>query len=174
LHFAASGQNWNTARLSIIYGGNIPFNFTSIQRYTEGLEISDGTILGITLRSGNQPGHDLEGFDLRIRTFNGAGVIKGDVNDLNLDRIRIKAENHLGLGSGISFGYQELSSSWTTLFSYTDLSFTDLTWDAHQITISYECGKSLEDGGNGVLLGEAPDYYTVELEIEIVPTGPGF
>lgn len=174
LHFSVSGQDWNTARLSIIYGGSIPFNFNSIQRYAEGLEIDEGTILGITLRSGNQPGHVLEGFDLRVRTFNGASEISGDANDLSLDRIRIRADNYLGLGAGVSFGYLELSSSWTTLFSFSDPLFTDLSWDTHQLSISYECGKPVGLGGTGSLLGEPPDYYTVELEIEIIPTGPGF
>ena len=26
----------------------------------------------------------------------------------------------------------------------------------------------------GLLLGEPPDYYRVEVEVELVPTGPGF
>ena len=174
LHFSVYGQDWNTARLSIIYGGSIPFNFSSIQRYTEGLEIEDGTILGITLRSGNQPGHVLEGFDLRVRTFNGAAEIRGDANSLSLERIRIKADNYMGLGAGVSFGYLELSSTWTTLFSFSDPLFTELSWNTHQLSITYECGKPLGAGGIGSLLGEAPDYYTVEFEIEIIPTGPGF
>lgn len=167
-------QEWNYARLSMLYGGNIPFNFNSIEKYRTGIEISDGTILGISLADSSSMGHILEGFDLNIRTFNGATVIRGDVSNLSLDRIRIRADNYLGLADGTSLGYQDLSAVWTNLFSYTNPLFTKLTWDSHQISISYECGKPVEDGGNGTLLGEEPDYYIVEIEIEIVPTGPGF
>jgi len=167
-------QEWNYARLSLLYGGSIPFNFNSIKRYTEGIEIIDGTILGITLVDSSQIGHDLEGFDLNFRTFNGQATIKGDAADLPLNRIRMRAENNIGLGSGTSFGYQDLDANWTTLFSYTDVPFANLAWDTHQLGLSYECGKPVADGGNGSLLGETPDYYTVEIEVELVPTGPGF
>jgi len=168
------GQEWNYARLSLLYGGSIPFNFNSIQKYNEGIEIIDGTILGITLADSNQVGHDLEGFDLNFRTFNGQATIKGSVDDLALDRIRVRAESNIGLGSGTSFGYQDLAATWSTLFSYTNIPFTNLTWDTHQLGLSYECGKPVSEGGNGTLLGATPDYYTVEIEVELVPTGPGF
>lgn len=169
-----NGQEWNYARLSLLYGGSIPFNFNSIQKYTEGIEIIDGTILGITLVDSSQVGHDLEGFDLNFRTFNGQATIKGSVDDLPLDRIRVRAENNIGLGSGTSFGYQDLAAGWTSLFSYTNIPFSSLTWDTHQLGLSYECGKPVSAGGNGTLLGATPDYYTVEIEVELVPTGPGF
>ncbi len=174
IFFPSIGQEWNYARLSTIYGGNIPFNFNSIKSYSEGIEILEGTIVGITLVDSNQVGHDLEGFDLNFRTFNGQTVISGDVDNLPLDRIRVRAENNLGLGSGTSFGYQDLSATWTTLFSYSSIPFTNLTWDTHQLTLSYECGKPVAAGGNGSLIGDAPDYYIVEIEIELVPSGPGF
>lgn len=173
----AYSQEWNYARLVLIYGGNIPFNFNSINRYTQGLEILEGTIVGVTLADSSQMGHDLTGFDLNIRAFNGATEILGDASSLDLDAIRIKAENYLGFGIGFTTsGYQDLSSGWTTICSYSDPNpaFTDLVWDTHQLGISYECGKPVADGGNGTLLGEPPDYYRVEVELELVPTGPGF
>ena len=171
---SAFSQEWNYARLSVLYGGNIPFNFNSMEKYSNGIEILDGTIIGISLADSSVVGYTLEGFDLNIRTFNGATQIRGDASNLTLDRIRIRADNYLGLGAGTSFGYQDLSAVWNTIFSYTNLTFTDLVWDSHQLSISYECGKPVSDGGNGTLLGEEPDYYMVELEIELVPTGPGF
>lgn len=169
-----AGQEWNYARMSLLYGGSIPFNFNSIRSYSEGIEILEGTILGITLVDSNQVGHDLEGFNLRFRAFNGQATIQGSAGDLPLDRIRVRAENNLGLGSGTSFGYQDLEATWTILFSYTNIPFSNLAWDTHQLTLSYECGKPVSGGGNGSLLGETPDFYTVEIEVEIEPTGPGF
>lgn len=174
LSLDVAGQDWNSARLSLLYGGSIPFNFNSMKAYTEGIEIEDGTILGITLTDNNVPGHDLEGFDLNFRTFNGQTAISGAVYDLPLNVIRVRAENSLGLGAGISEGYQDLDAASTLLFSYTNNPFSDLTWDTHQLSLSYECGKPVLAGGNGSLLGRPPDYYTVEIEVELFPTGPGF
>jgi hypothetical protein len=122
-------------------------------------------------------GHDLTGFDLNIRAFNGATEILGDANSLDLNTIRIRADNSFGFTSGFStLGYQDLSSTWTTLCSYLDddLVFEELTWDTHQISVSYECGKPVSEGGNGTLEGASPHFDRVELEIELVPTGPGF
>ena len=173
----AFSQEWNYARLALLYGGNIPFNFNSIKKYSEGIEILDGTLLGITLADSAQLGHDLTGFELNVRSFNGATEILGDVYNLDLDVIRIKAENFVGFGFDFTTeGYQDLASGWTRLCSYLDPNpvFTDLTWDTHQLSISYECGKPVAEGGNGTLLGEAPDFYRVEVELELVPTGPGF
>ncbi len=170
-------QDWNGARLVIIYGGNIPFNFNSINKYTQGIEVLEGTILGISLADSGQVGHDLSGFELNMRAFNGATEIMGDAYNIDLDAIRIKAENYLGFGVGFSStGYQDLTAGWNTICTYTDPNplFTDLTWDNYQLGISYECGKPISGGGNRALLGEPPDYYRVEIELELVPTGLGF
>jgi hypothetical protein len=174
LSTSLSGQNWNAARLSLLYGGSIPFNFNSIKAYSEGIEIVDGTILGITLTDNNVSEHDLEGFVLTFHTFNGQTAINGAVYDLPLNVIRVKAENNLGLGAGTTTGYQDLDAASAVLFSYTSSPFSDLIWDTHQLALSYECGKPLSAGGNGRLLGKPPDYYMVEIEVELIPTGPGF
>ncbi len=109
----ASSQEWNYARLALLYGGHIPFNFNSIKRYSEGLEILDGTILGVTLADSSQLGHDLTGFELNMRAFNGATEILGDVNTLDLDVIRIKAENYIGF----AFDFMRLTND--SGFSYS-------------------------------------------------------
>lgn len=167
-------QEWNSARLVILYGGNTTFNFNSLDKIKNGIELTNATHLGISMADSNQPGHILEGFDLNFRTFNGATNIKGDVYTLDLNHIRLKAENALGLGAGTSNGFVDLDAGWSTLFTYTNVAYTDLTWDAHQLYLSYDCGIPVSDGGNGSLLGEPGDYYTVEIEIELIPTGPGF
>jgi len=145
-----------------------------MKAYSTGIEITDGTILGVTLVDNNVVGHDLQGFDLNFRSFNGQGNINGAADNLNLNAIRVKAENSLGLATGTTVGYQDLSTTWTTIFSYTSIPFSNLAWNTHQVSLSYECGKPISEGGNGILLGVTPDYYTVEIEIELVPTGPGF
>jgi hypothetical protein len=170
----AVSQEWNSARITILYGGNIPFNFNSLEKIKKGIEIVNGTYIGISMADSSKVGHDLEGFDLNFRSFNGQSNIKGDVYTLPLNKIRVKAENIVGLGSGFSDGYKDLTTDWVTLFSYTNTSWADLNWANHQLRVSYECGKPVAEGGNGSLIGEEPDYYNVEIEFELVPTGPGF
>jgi len=174
----ASSQEWNYARLVLVYGGNIPFHFNTIKRYAEGLEIQEGTILGVTMADSAQPGRTLTGFDLNVRAFNGATEITGEAYSLDLNVIRIKAEVSSGFGPGtfVSRGYIDLPADFEWICRYTDNigGFDDLSWTDHQVAIFYECGKPVAAGGNGSLLGEPPDYYHVEVELELVPTGGGF
>ncbi len=173
--FIGEAQEYNYARLSIIYGGDIPFNFKTIENYKNGIRIDEGTIIGITLVDSNQVGHDLEGFDLRFRSFNAQANIEGTNGNLPLSTIQVEASNNLGLPAPDANykGLQSLSTSWVNLVEYTQNpvdppDFNNLDWANHQIKVSYECGVATS------LLGAASDYYSVEIEIELVPTGPGF
>jgi hypothetical protein len=167
-------QEWNAARLNVLYGSSLPLNFSSLSKIKKGIEVQTGTRFGISLADSSKIGHVLQGFVLYFRAFNNQANIKGDVYVLPLNRLRVKAENVIGLESGHSYGYQDLSSDWVPLFSYTNVSWTDLNWANNQLNISYECGKPVSAGGNGSLMGEEPDYYNIEIEFELVPTGPGF
>lgn len=173
-------QEWNSARLTILSGSSIPFNFNSMDKFKKGIEISNGTRFGITIADSSKVGHTLEGFILNFRAFNNQGTLKGDVYNLPLNKVRVKAENLIGFEKGIvlSNGFMDLTSDWSQLLSYkVDLStvpWKNLNWLNDQLNISYECGKPVSEGGNGNLMGEEPDYYNVEIEFELVPTGPGF
>lgn len=167
-------QEWNSARISVLYGGQIPFNFNSLEKIKKGIEINPGTYLGISMADSSKVGHDLEGFVLNFRSFNAQPNIKGDYSSIPLNRIRVKAESFLGLGSGFTPGYEDLKNDWVPLFTYNPVFWENLNWHDHQIKISFECGKPISDGGNGSLIGEEPDYYNVEIEFELVPTGTGF
>lgn len=168
-------QEWNSARLTMLYGSSIPFNFNSISKIKNGITISPGTRLGISMADSAKVGHILQGFVLYSRTFNSQTNLQGEAaNTLPLSKIRIKAENYLGLGDGITYGFKDLTSDWVPLFTYTKSPWVNLSWNTHQLTITYDCGIPTESGGNGSLIGETPDYYNVEIEFELVPTGPGF
>jgi len=171
---ALYSQEWNAARLNVLYGSSLPLNFSSLSKIKKGIEVQTGTRFGISLADSSQVGHVLQGFVLYFRAFNNQANIKGDSYTLPLDKIRVKAENVIGLESGYSYGYQDLTTDWVPLFSYTNTSWVDLNWANNQLNITYECGKPVADGGNGSLMGEEPDYYNVEIEFELVPTGPGF
>lgn len=167
-------QEWNTARLQLLYGGNQSFHFNSLQRIKKGIEIQTGTRFGITMADSVRVGPVLQGFTLNFRAFNHQAELKGDVYTLPLNKIKVKAENVIGLEAGTSHGFQDLTTEWTPLFTYTNTNWVNLNWAMHQLNISYQIGKSVSEGGNGVLMGENPDYYSVEIEFELVPTGPGF
>lgn len=168
-------QEWNSARLTMLYGSSIPFNFNSISKIKNGITITPGTRLGISMADSAKVGHILQGFVLYSRAFNSQTNLQGEAaNTLPLSKIRIKAENYLGLGDGITYGFKDLTSDWVPLFTYTKSPWVNLSWNTHQLTITYDCGIPTENGGNGSLIGETPDYYNVEIEFELVPTGPGF
>lgn len=167
-------QEWNSARLSVLSGGSIPFNFNSLDKIKNGIEIANGLTLGISMTDNNEPGHDLEGFVLQFRAFNYQTNIQGDAHTIPLNRIRVKADNFKGLGSGHSYGYTNLTADWLPLFSYSNIVWQNLNWADNQLNVSFECGKPVSSGGNGSLMGESPDYYQVEIEFELIPTGPGF
>ncbi len=163
-------QEWNTARLSVLYGNNIPFNFSNLARIKDGININIGTRFGITMTNLLVPGHDnISGFVLYFRAFNNQTHIKSAVAQLPLEVIKLKAENFLGLEAGSSYGYVPLATDWTPLFIYDNpLIWSDLNWANHQLTVSYSCG--VPDALGGVnLMGEIPDFYNVEIEFELVP-----
>lgn len=166
------GQEYNYARLVVIYGGTIPFHFNSIDDYKNGQRIEDGSYLGITMVDSVANNPTVQGFDLRFRSFNAQGSIDGSgANFLPLNAIEVEAVDLSGLGAANFTGLQPLTTGWVNLVEYTDPvwpPFTDLNYNSHQVKISYECGVNIP------LLGQTADYYNVEIEFELIPTGPGF
>ncbi|UTW63365.1 hypothetical protein KFE98_04180 [bacterium SCSIO 12741] len=148
-----------------------------------GITLTDYTVIGITMVDSNQVGHDLTGFELQFRAFNGATQITGEnpLNFLPLSEIEVEAsDNGIGTAPGVIIfndglgGPQELDQVFKNCVEYTEAAalgapvFNSLDAASHQINISYRCG----DGGS--LLGMPADYYSVEIEFQLIPTGPGF
>lgn len=167
-------QEWNSARLSVLYGSNVIFNFNTVSKFKNGIELSDATRIGISMADSSKVGHTLEGFVLNFRAYNGQSNMIGDGKTLPLNYLRVKARSYMGLGNGTGYDYQQLTSGWLPLFVYSHTPWTNLNWTTHQLNLSFDCGIPSSSGGNGTLLGEESDYYTVEIEMELIPTGPGF
>lgn len=176
--FASDGfsQEYNQARLSVLYGNSISFNFRSIKNYSDGIRLDNATLLGITMADSNNVAATLEGFTLRFRSFNSQANIEGSSGNLPLNTIQVEASNNMGLPAPNAFytGLQDLSIAWIDLVQYiqnpvSPPDFNMLDWANHQLSLSYECGIA-----NGSLLGSSSDYYTVEIELELIPIGPGF
>lgn len=173
--FAAGGnllhaQEWNTARLSVLYGNNIPFNFSNITRIKEGINLNIGSRFGVSMTNLAVPGHEnLSGFVVYFRAFNNQTHINAAASQLPLDVVKVKIDNFLGLEAGSSYGFVPLSTDWTPLFIYDNpLLWNNLNWAQHQLTVAYTCGIPDVARPNG-LMGETPDFYNTEIEFELVP-----
>jgi hypothetical protein len=155
----------NVARLTTIIGSHIEFNFNSLDDYNDGIRIDDGTTLAITM-SEIAPAV-LIGWHLDMQTFLGETSIDGNgTNSLPLDVIQIEATDANGNLATANFtGLQDLTvAPGVTLMSTTDPLHLPANPNTHQVNLSYECGMA-----NGSLLGQVADYYTVNVEIILIP-----
>ena len=164
-------QDQNTARISIITGSNVSFNFSTIAKIKTGYTLTDYTTLGISLTSLYVPGHDLQGFELYFSS-NGSPNLQGEVHTIPLSKLSVSAVKLNGLVAGVSVseGYKTLTAGNVKLFSYTIAPAVwtladDLVGQTDQLSISYQCSP---------LLGEESDYFNVEIAFELWPIGAGF
>lgn len=155
----------NVARLTTIIGSHIEFNFNTLDDYNNGIRIENGTTLGITM-SELAPAV-LTGWHIDVQAFMGAVTIDGSGgNTLPLNTIQIEATDANGnLATATFTGLQDLAiAPGATLMSTVDPLHIPADPNTHQINLSYECGIA-----NGSLLGQVADYYTVEVEIILIP-----
>ncbi|MCB0431399.1 MAG: hypothetical protein H6585_10450 [Flavobacteriales bacterium] len=164
-------QDYNTARLSVLSGGDIPFYFNTIKKYQDGIEITDGTTLGITIADlPTEPpivGSTLTGWSLEFDSYNAQPTIQGSgANTLNLNTIQVEATNNLGLDPADAnyYGYKDLTVAGEVLMDTNFAGHLNCDWSTCQVNLSYQAGIA-----NGSLLGETPDYYTVEIEVILIP-----
>lgn len=158
------GQD-NTARLTTLIGSHIEFNFNSIDKYRNGIRVTDGTTLGISME--DLTGGTLTGWHIDVQSFLSQPTIDGGGgNSLPLNVIQIEATDASGnLGTASFNGLQDLSiAPGNELMSTTDPAHIPANANTHQINLSYECGIA-----NGSLLGSTADYYTIEVEIILIP-----
>ena len=118
-------QPWNTARLSVIEGGTVEFNFNSFDEYENGITSTNGTVLGITIAN-LAAGSALASWTLDFETDLGATSLQGQgTNTLDLDVIELTASENFGFaGETVTFsGPLALMAASQTLVSTSD---TDL------------------------------------------------
>lgn len=155
----------NVARLTTIIGSHIEFNFNSLDDYNNGIRIQDGTTLGITM-SEIAPAV-LTGWHIDVQSFMGAPTIDGaGGSTLPLNTIQVEATDANGnLATATFTGLQDLAiTPGATLMSTVDPAHIPADPNTHQINLSYECGIA-----NGSLLGQTADYYTIEVEVILIP-----
>lgn len=155
----------NTARLTTLIGSHIEFNFNSIDKYRNGIRITDGTTLGISME--DLSGGTLIGWHLDFQSFLSQPTIDGGGgNSLPLSVIQIEATDASGnLASATFNGLQDLTiAPGNELMNTVDPAHIPANANTHQVNLSYECGIA-----NGSLLGSTADYYTIEVEVILIP-----
>lgn len=158
------GQD-NTARITTLIGSHIEFNFNAIDKYRNGIRITNGTTLGISLE--DLTGGTLIGWHIDMQSFLSQPTIDGGGgNSLPLNVIQVEASDASGnLGTASFNGLQDLAiSPGVELMSTVDPTHIPANASTHQINLSYECGIA-----NGSLLGSTADYYTIEVEVILIP-----
>ncbi len=101
--------DFNSARISVIAGGNLEFNFLSIQDYVTGITLTDKTILGISVcdcasEFGADPvvGSTLSGWDLYFDTDDANFQGQNGANTIPLCVVEAVAAPQLGM-AGVTF-----------------------------------------------------------------------
>ncbi len=155
----------NTARLTTIIGSHIEFNFNTLDNYNNGIRITNGTTIGVAMEA-IAPAV-LTGWHIDVQSFLSQPTLDGSGgNTLPLNTIQVEATDANGnLATATFNGLQDLAvAPGNTLMSTVDPAHLPADPNTHQINISYECGMA-----NGSLLGQSADYYTVEVEIILIP-----
>ena len=150
----------NVARLTNIIGSHIEFNFNSIDKIRNGISIPNGTTLGVTME--DLTGGTMTGWHIDFESYLAQGTIDDGPNSIPLNVIEVTASNALGLGTAqtVYSPSQFLSTVSQTLVTSTVFPANGNT---HQINLSYDCGVT-----NSVM-GHPGGYYTVDIEILLIP-----
>lgn len=161
--FNAQSQAWNSARLSVISGGNIEFYFNSLDKYENGVTYTNGTTLGISIND-EAPGSALASWTLDFTSNAGQTEFTGEGgNTLDLDRLELTPSNNLGLAAATFSGTLPLSTATQTLVSTALPALLTTDWTTHQVNITYDMGTTTS------LIEENPGFYTVEIEFTLEP-----
>lgn len=157
----------NFARLTTIIGSHIEFNFNTLDKYNNGITITDGTTLAVTMTD-LPTANTVVGWHIDVQSYLAQPTIDGaGGNFLPLNTIQIEATDANGnLAAATFFGLQDLAvAPGATLMTTPGLGVdVPALPNVHQVNLSYECGIA-----NGSLIGSVADYYTVEIEVILIP-----
>lgn len=171
---------YNSARLVLVSGGSLSFSFNNLADYKNGKTDANGTILAISMADNALDPTVVDGFELYVNTPD--AVIQGEdiANTLALNTIELDATILGGLptstinpllpsalvnGVGPSC-CPPVAPTGLLLISCTG-GCTDVpaTSNTNQVRVTYAIGTTV---GNN-LLGQQPDYYTVEVDYWLWP-----
>ena len=174
---------YNSARIVVLSGGNVEFNFRSIQDYRTGLTKTNATVLGISIC--NCPGNadtQITGWELYFDTDDTEFVGQDPLNTLPLCMLEAGAQPRIGwVGNDVQFSQEPLYNipapnpiAWETANPVgTPI---DRSWSQDQINISYYFAVPPTNAAcigvqefpliNDPVLG---DFYMVSVSFTLIP-----
>ena len=165
----------NSARISVLSGGNVPFIFNSISTYASGITRTNWTRFGISYTDSiGSVGWELH---FRAADVDGDGAISSDdgASTIPFNVLVLTASNALGLPAGPTvYSAPTALSGIDALLVTTSEDTTDAT--THQIFITYACGTNpcpCPPGNN--ILDQSPqlipDHYLEEIIFSLCRAG---
>lgn len=174
----------NSARLVILKGGNISFNFNTIANYKNGISILGGTILGVEITE-DGPAPVIDGWKLAFNATTNQIYGEDGVTFLDLTAIQCLATISNDLndpGNAVSMGVKDLGNvaigptiaappAAAATLMHSDATIignvpSDIVND--KISIEYRCGM-----GAVSMLGKTPNHYSVTIEFWLWPQCAG-
>lgn len=151
LSFAQPGPNPYTARLTVVKGNYVDFNFNSLKKYQDGITFTNWTRFIICFHDPDNPASTWQ-LDFHANSPNIVG--ETGVN-LNLNVLELEASDGGGNLSATYHGPLEL----TNVAPYPILVSNGQQGDERDniVDITYKCGVTNK------LLGERPDHYSVDI-----------
>ena len=160
IFYVSLTTNGQSLRISIKKGNSISFYFNSLEKYTNGIEYTDFTIIAVAFSEyDNTPVPDST-WQIQIKALT---VLEGSgTNTIALDRLRVFTSNGGSTTPTFSSAIPGNTAGW---FELTGV-FQDIVRDGPEgdftqnlVNISWDCGVA-----NSVMSQNA-DYYTVDIEI---------
>ena len=162
-----------SARISVINGGRVFFQFNSLRDFENGIELTDYTTIALTVVD-NDPGGGgtgapdiIQNFQVTVESFSSAGGDLVGTSGANLDADYIEVIPKRIAANGLDTPTESYNSIFLSGAPQTILYSTQVEarWTTHQFNITYKCNPS-EQGGN-TLYGEVQDYYTTTLAFDL-------
>lgn len=179
--------DYNSARISILSGGNVEFNFLNLNDYKAGKTLTNKTVLGISICDCNSTaGADpiansgITGWDLYFDTDDTEFVGSDPANTLDLCFLEAQATIRNGLVGIITNGFQVLDQEGSPPLPLASEDVNPAiiaakVWSTDQLNITYRFASEFNVSclpGQAFPLINSPvvgDYYTVTVSFTLVP-----
>ena len=187
-NLATVPPDYNSARISMISGGSLEFNFLNLTHYQNGITKANNTVIGINIcncaSSGIDANSNITGWDLYMDTDDTEFVGSNPANTLPLCFLEAEATVRSGLAgvNGVNTRQPLVTYDGTATALASDLpgggTITDLTWNADQLDITYYLGvlptnatcaaipRTFPIINDGAVV---PDYYSASISFTLVP-----
>ncbi len=185
--------DYNSARLSMLSGSSVDFNFQTISDYKNGITKSNSTVMGISICNCNSEGgtsadpiagSTITGYSIYLDTDDPNFTGLNPVNSLPLCALEASATVSAGFAAsavtvtGTKVALDQIPTAGGPIFQEDNspLQIADRFWTTDQISIDYFMGVSPASGPCALSVpfidaagGYVPDAYYVTISFTLVP-----